>query len=342
MKALGSRLLLAGVFALSFALAAAREGARRDEAAASMAKAAQSFLDGLVEPQRAKASFAFDSPVRLDWHFVPRDRQGLPIGDLSETSRKQLDALIDCGLSSKGHAKLDGVLKLENVLRGTEGAWRDPAKYHVAIFGTPGVDPWGWRLEGHHFTAHFTSVDEDEIAVTPNFVGANPARVGDGVDAGFELLAGEDAQARSFASSLTAVELERAHLAGNTPDDVLLLPTRAKLDTPPSGLCAKDLDPAQRAALTAIVDSYFADLSKDLAERERARFAKHSLDQLFFAWSGDRQAKKPWYWRVQGDYFAIEFVYPRGEVNHAHRIWRDFERDLGGDALREHLAHEKK
>ncbi len=311
-----------------------------------MAKAATVFLDGLDKDQRSRASFAFESPVRVDWHFIPRERKGLAIGDLKFADRAHLDVLLDSGLSAQGHAKFDGVIKLEAALReieskpGAPATNRDPANYEVAIFGKPGVDPWGWRVEGHHWSAHFTSVDAEVIAVTPNFVGANPARVPDGGNAGFELLGPEDAQARALAKSLTPDELARAHLAGATPEDVILGPTKAKLDAPPLGLCAKGLDATKRALLLAIVDSHFADLSKDLAVRERARFAKHSLDGLYFAWSGD-DATKPRYWRVQGEYFAIEFVYPNGTVNHIHRVWRDFERDLGGDVLREHLAKER-
>ena len=92
--------------------------------------------------------------------------------------------------------------------------------------------------------------------------------------------------------------------------------------------------------MLAIVDGYFADLSTDLAARERARFSKHPLDELYFAWAGE-SASTPLYWRVQGSYFAIEFVYARGDTDHAHRIWRDFERDFGGDVLREHLKEAK-
>lgn len=337
---MGPRALLTGLFALGLAAAAARDVARADRAAAVMAEAANAFLAGLDEAQRAKASFTFDSPVRTDWHFVPRERQGLALGDLSAPERAKLDALLDSGFSARGHAKLDGVLKLEGLLREKEGAWRDPAKYHVAIFGKPGTDPWGWRLEGHHFTAHFTSVDKDVIAVTPNFVGANPARTESG-GAAFELLGAEDDAARELVASLSDAERDRARLAGATPQDVLLDPSKSKLDGEPAGIGAPALDASKRALLLAIVDSYFADLSSDLAARERARFAAHPITELHFAWAGDKPGAKPWYWRVQGSYFAIEFVYPRGEVNHAHRIWRDFERDLGGDPLREHLAKER-
>lgn len=344
---ISARTTLTGLFVLTFGLAAAHSEARHDEASARMAKAAETFLAGLDEAQRARASFAFDSPLRGDWHFIPRERKGLPLGELDGAERARFDALLASGFSAQGRAAFDGVVKLEGLLRkleskpGAPALMRDPGNYAVAIFGTPGVDPWGWRLEGHHWTAHFTCVDAQVIAVTPEFVGANPARVADGPDAGFELLGAEDAQACAFVKALKPEQLARARLAGALPQDVLLDPSKARLDTPRQGICSKDLDGTQLAALLAIVDHHFADLSDELATRERERFAAHSLDTLYFAWSGDAEGKRPWYWRVEGEYFAIEFVYPRGDSNHAHRIWRDFERDLGGDPLREHLAQER-
>jgi hypothetical protein len=344
MKVPGSRMLLATIFALTFGLAAARETELRDEAAAKMAKAANEFLEGLDEAQRSRASFAFDSPVRLDWHFVPRERKGLAIGDLDAEDRARFDALLDSALSKEGHAKFDGVLKLEAILRAREGDWRDPAKYHVAVFGKPGNDPWSWRVEGHHYSAHFTSVDAEVIAVTPNFVGANPATAlwcEDTRLKSIQVLLAEEGLAHRFVTGLQEDELIRAHIDGELPQDVLLDPSKARLEGQPAGIRATDLAPGARKALLAIVENYFADLSTDLAERERARFTKHALDDLHFAWAGEKAGNEPWYWRVQGSYFAIEFVYPRGDENHAHRIWRDFERDFGGDPLRAHLAKEK-
>ncbi len=342
-----TRTRLAGVFLLCFVLAAARSTARHDEASAAMAKAAKAFLAGLDEAQRSRATFEFDSPVRSDWHFVPRERKGLVLGDLDKDDRALFDVLLDTGLSAKGHARFDGVVRLEGLLReieskpGEPALHRDPANYSVAIFGTAGQDPWGWRLEGHHWSVHFTSVDDEVIAVTPQFVGSNPARVMDGKDAGFELLGDEDAAGSALAKSLNKDQLARARLEGAMPKDVLLDPSHARLEKPRLGICSTDLEPAQLGLLLKLVDGHFADLSKDLADRERKRFAQHSLDKLYFAWAGENAAQRPWYWRVEGAYFAIELVYvPGSEAGHVHRIWRDFERDLGGDPLREHLAKE--
>ena len=55
--------------------------AHAHDAAADMAGAATHFLSSLSEPLRARARFPFESDERQNWHFIPRDRQGLrPVG----------------------------------------------------------------------------------------------------------------------------------------------------------------------------------------------------------------------------------------------------------------------
>jgi hypothetical protein len=344
------RTVLAALFALSLAFGAERASARRDEAAAAMAQAARAFLEGLDGTERGRAALSFEDPARLDWHFVPREHVGLSLGEMEPEDRARFDRLLATGLSESGRGKFEGVLELEALLfeqeskPGQPATGRDPAHYHLAVFGEPGSGPWGWRLEGHHWSVSFTVGTPDDpsrIAVTPNFLGANPAKTQKGTRPGFELLGPEEARARTFLAALTPEERARARLPGATPADVILAPGRARLDEPPAGIRAKELSAEQSVLLLALVDGYFADLSPELADRERTRLSAHSTDNLWFAWSGEEGAPAPRYWRVQGDTFAVEFVYPAGTVNHAHRLWRDFERDLGGTGLREHLEREK-
>lgn len=341
------RIALAGVLGAALAFGYEHAEARRDEAAAAMTRAAKAFLAGLDETSRARAALTFDDPARTDWHFVPRDRRGVLLAALDDDDRANLDKLMATGLSESGRALFQGVLDLEAILfesesrPGAPAEGRDPGRYAVAIFGEPGVEPWAWRVEGHHWSASFTSTDPSTIAVAPFFVGANPARVEKGSRSGFELLGAEDGRARAFLASLAPEERQKAKLSGTTPADIVLAPGKSALEGEPLGVRAKHLSVEKSAALLSLVDEYFAELSEPLAERERARFAEHSPDDLWFAWSGEEGEAVPRYWRVQGTYFAIEFVYPAGSKNHAHRVWRDFERDLGGPALKQHLSEEK-
>src|SRR5918912_236069 len=95
-------------------------------------------------------------------------------------------ALIASGLSQRGYTTAMTIMSLEKVLGELEGEGRrfvrDPQRYFVTIFGTPGdTAPWGWRVEGHHVSLNYLIVEGDRIASTPSFFGANPARVPEGV-----------------------------------------------------------------------------------------------------------------------------------------------------------------
>ena len=57
--------------------------AETPEPAPAMAKAADAFLATLDSAKRAKASLPFNSEERLNWHFVPKDREGVAIKQMS-------------------------------------------------------------------------------------------------------------------------------------------------------------------------------------------------------------------------------------------------------------------
>ena len=73
-------LILLGV--LTFA-SATTHAAEATDPAPSMAKAANAFLASLPQAKREKASIPFQSEERLNWHFVPKSRLGLPLKQMS-------------------------------------------------------------------------------------------------------------------------------------------------------------------------------------------------------------------------------------------------------------------
>ena len=52
--------------------------AHAHRAGEEMAEAANKFLSSLNTDQTAKATFPVKSDERLNWHFIPKDRNGLP------------------------------------------------------------------------------------------------------------------------------------------------------------------------------------------------------------------------------------------------------------------------
>jgi hypothetical protein len=50
---------------------------------AELMQAVGAFLASLEPEQRSKALFEFEDSERLNWHFVPRERRGLPLKEMS-------------------------------------------------------------------------------------------------------------------------------------------------------------------------------------------------------------------------------------------------------------------
>lgn len=320
--------------------------AHHARASSEITRAALAFVERLDERQKTVLEFGFADAYRRDWHFVPRERRGLALADLDLEQRGWLKRWLDTALSARGVAKVDGVLELEGVLRELESTperpalGRDPERYVIALFGEPSdTEPWAWRFEGHHLSLSFTVID-GEVASTPLFFGANPARVPSGPLTGKRLLGEEEDAARAFVKSLDEARLALARPAGGAPADVLLQPGRKASFLEPAGVAATELDPAQREALVALVELYASNLEPELADRALAALREDGVESLHFAWLGGLDEGEPHYWRVQSRTFAIELDNTQNGANHVHTLWRDFTNDFGEDDLARHYAAE--
>ncbi len=90
------------------------------------------------------------------------------------------------GLSQRGYMTATAIMELETLLgaleqrerdggRQAEGFGRDPVRYFFSVFGTPSAkDTWGWRVEGHHVSLHFTVVNGTLVASSPAYVRIEP------------------------------------------------------------------------------------------------------------------------------------------------------------------------
>ena len=312
-----------------------------EPAPSGMAEAAAKFAASLDAAQRERAAFAVDAAVRKDWHYVPRDRPGLPMGALAEAQRKALHALLESALSDEGVQKVDGVILLESVLREIEGsAMRDPAHYTISLFGDPGTnEPWGWRLEGHHLSLNFLE-ENGRVSVTPFFLGANPERVSSGPHAGLRPLADEEELARKLASSFDASQRASGIRENEVPADVILSPGRAASFLDPPGISGSKLGDEQRAQLARLVALYPGAIDEAIHGDAVDRARKTPVSELHFLWIGALDPGKPHYWRVQGPRFAIELDNVQGGASHVHTLWRDLDDDFGEDVLRRHYEEQ--
>src|ERR1051326_420584 len=190
---------------------------------AVMADSANRFLASLTAQQRAQATFAMDSDERLNWHFIPRPRKGLPLREMDGAQKNLAHGLLSAGLSQRGFVKATTIMSLDAILKEMEqgkGPQRDPEGYFFSIFGEPSENgTWGWRVEGHHVALNFTVVKGQMIASSPSFFGANPAEVKQGSRKGLRTLAREEDLARELAASLDAKQKPVGWLSPEAPKD---------------------------------------------------------------------------------------------------------------------------
>ena len=304
-------------------------------------EAAANLLASLAPEQRAKLQLPFTSENRFDWHFIPRDRQGLLLKDMTPGQKQLGGALLAAGLSQRGYLKAVTIMSLDEILREMEqpprpGLIRDPERYAFTIFGEPaerGV--WGYRIEGHHLSLNFTLVD-GRVAGSPSFLGANPAEVRQGPRKGLRVLSREEDLARSLASTLTQAQRKVAILSDKAPGDILTMNSRkAALEGKPGGITLGQLDANQKKLLRALVEEFAQNLAPPLARDRMAKLDAAGAN-LHFAWLGVLERGGPHYYRVQAPAFLIEYDNTQNDANHIHTVWRDFDGDFGLDLLDQH------
>jgi len=305
-----------------------------------MAEAAQRFLAALEPAQSAQAQFEFPDPERRNWHYVPRQRAGIPWKDLSLGQQQLAHALLGTALSAEGLLKAATIVSLEEVLRVLEagrGPLRDPGLYYLSIFGTPGPQgTWGWRVDGHHLSLNLTLIDGQPMAVTPSFFGANPATVPSGPRAGLRVMAAEEDLARELVRSLDADQRRIAVLPGAAPSDIILNPRRAASRLEPEGLAMNQMTDGQRDALRRLIEVYVRNYRPELADADLRKIDAAGPTRIHFGWAGSLNPGEPHYYRVQGPTFILEYDNVQNGANHIHTVWRDVDNDFGADLLRQH------
>jgi hypothetical protein len=334
-------------------------GVARQRAAPTIASAASSFLSSLTPEQRQKAVFPLMSDEWTRWHFIPVSqfpRHGLSLKEMTEAQQRRAHELLRVSLSQTGYKTAAATMENETLLGTIEAADRataaaagrgagniiprEPLNYFVSVFGEPSAKAgWGWRLEGHHVSLHF-SVDNGKMAVTstPLFFGANPAEVRQGPQAGSRILAAEEDTARALLAALDPTQRTTAIIAPAPPGDIATSTTvKVDLLTPP-GLAAADMTPTQRDLLMKIVDVYLGMALPEVAADRMAKIKGAGTEKISFVWAGSTEKGQRYHYRVQGPTFLIEHNNTQNNGNHVHSVWRDFKGDFGRDLLAEHMA----
>ena len=307
-----------------------------------MSAAAIAFVEALDAEQKGLLQVPYDSPKRLEWHFVPLEtRKGLPLKSMNEAQHDLARDLLATALSESGRKKVHSIVGLEKLLQALEGPdrrWpRDWQLYYVTLFGDPAGDGrWGLSFEGHHLSLNFVVEQGKVISSTPQFLGANPATVmtgGAGVEKGTRILADEETLAFDLLSSLNAEQRKQAVISETAPRDIRAGGEPQPPQDPPVGLAVSEMDSAQRQTLRRLVETYAAAMPAPVARERLDAIRDAGVETIRFAWQG---ADKPGIghgYRVQGPTFVIEFVNTQPDAegnpaNHIHSVWRDMRGDF--------------
>jgi hypothetical protein len=305
-----------------------------------MTAAAGALVGALTGDQRTAVLLSFDGATRTGWSYLPGERPGVVLLELSGPARKAAHRLLATALSRPAFAQAVSIMALEEVLDidedGRLGRYSDD--YRVAVFGWPGGDVWAWRFEGHHLSVTATIIGPD-VVVAPVFLGANPARVA-AADAGGLVtapLAPEEDLARALIAEMGEGPRGQAVIATTAPADIV---TRTAADVPgelaPRGVTGARLGPGARKLLGRLVRLYLDRLAPGLA----AGIDVGDVGEVSFAWAGGLRAGQGHYYRIQAPRLLIEYDNTQRGANHAHTVLRRPGEDFGAALLPGHLAAE--
>lgn len=313
--------------------------------AQSISGAAKEFVATLDASQKPLTIFPFESDERYAFHYFPiDDRKGLPLDKMTPQQKTLAMKLLSACVADNTVKKINAIIELENILKVMENRkeddhFRDPGKYHLAIFGEPGEkNIWGWRFEGHHVSFNFSAKDNVLVAGTPGFLGSNPAIVPDGPQKGKEILKDEKEGALKLLKSFSAEQMKKVMLNGDAPGDIVTRIDRKAMINDPGGMGYTEMSAAQKENFLVLIRLYVTRYKKDFANRMLKEIQDAGFDKLKFAWAGDTVTGvgHPHYYRILGPTLIIEYDNTQNNANHVHTVVRDLLHDYGGDQLLEH------
>lgn len=308
-----------------------------------MTAAAKTFLAALSSEQKQITLLEYDTPKRVEWHFIPKDhRKGLQIKEMTQPQRDAAHKLLQSCLSDIGYQKATKIMSLEALLNELEQGKgrniRDPERYYFTLFGEPADGSrWGLSIEGHHLSLNFVVENGKVIASTPQFFAANPTIVNfenqSNIEIGTRVLAKEEELAFKLVNMLDEAQLARALIAEKAPAEIRAAGEAQPPQEPAVGLRLVEMTEQQHEVLRQLGMTYLEAMPAAVAEDRYTAIENSNTDEIRFAWAGALKPGIGHYYRIQGDTFLIEFVNSQPDsagnpASHIHCVWRDMRGDF--------------
>jgi Protein of unknown function (DUF3500) len=317
---------------------------------APLVEAARSFLAALTPQQRKAACFAIEDEAWRHWSNIHPwlMRHGVCLADLDGVQRERALALLREAMSAAGYRSARDIMRLNEHMLEVTGKAEEYGEwfYWVSIFGTPSPgEPWGWQIDGHHLNLNCFVLD-DQLVLTPGFMGSEPVLARSGKYAGTRVFAAEEEQGLALMRSLSADERARATIGADLPRELLTAAFSDNRRIEPAGIRYGDLPAEGRERLAALLATYTGRIRPGHADIRYAETKRH-LNDTHFAWIGPCDDASPFYYRVLSPVVLIEFDHVAGIVydndtpsrDHIHTVVRTPNgNDYGKDLLRQHYA----
>ncbi len=354
------RLLLASFAILFFANVVKAQDAYNNE----IKQQATTLYNSFSKMQNVAGLLKFNDTARLKWNNLPvglRARAGTSIGNMTDEQRKLVHRILSASLSSQGYLKATSIMHLDDLLNKyydnlfdkkiiddkTHGFMRgllwSHKNFYFAFFGKPADSTWGYKLEGHHLSVNFTFVN-NQLSVTPFFIGTDPAEYPDTEYAGWRVLGQEEDLGIRLINELTPAQQSKATMSSAVPGDIITAAESGKRLVDNWGLLAADMNAAEQEVVKHIIREFVFNLEYEKAVIEFDKIEKAGIGNVYFGWIGPYDESKPHYYVLNGPTFIIEFDNnggPGNGSNHIHAIWREKGNEYGEDVLKKHYLSEK-